>query len=96
VTVTFCWRICVVVRVLPQLLLWGEMKQLTREPIQSRKAEAVWVLRNVLDNPKRAEEIAEESLEDYAARRKIQNLNLKRRATCPGRALRTIVLRSQN
>ena len=44
-------------------------KSLTREQIQSRKDKAVRFTRDVLDDPERAEEIAEESLESYAERR---------------------------
>ncbi len=63
------------------LIIGGEMKQLTRQQIQGRKEKAVRFVRDVLGDPERAEEIAEESLEDYAARRKIQILNPSRRAT---------------
>jgi hypothetical protein len=47
-------------------------KSLTREQLQSRKEQAVRFTREVLGDPDRAEEIEEESLEDYAERRKIQ------------------------
>jgi predicted RNase H-like nuclease (RuvC/YqgF family) len=57
------------------------MKRLTRDQLQSRKDKAVRFVRDVLDDPDRAEEIAEESLEEYAARRKIQITNPHRRAT---------------
>jgi predicted RNase H-like nuclease (RuvC/YqgF family) len=53
--------------------------RLTREQIQGRKGKAVRFVRDVLDDPERADEIAEESLEDYAARRKIQIMNPRRR-----------------
>lgn len=55
------------------------MRRLTREAIQSRKAKTVQFVRDVLDDPERVEEIAEEPLEDYAARRKIQIVNPRRR-----------------
>ena len=55
------------------------MKQLTRDQLQSRKEKAVRFVRDVLGDPDRAEEIAEESLEDYAQRRKIQITNPFRR-----------------
>ncbi len=48
------------------------MKTLTREQVESRKEKAVRFVENVLGDPERADEIAEESLEDYAERRKIQ------------------------
>jgi hypothetical protein len=47
-------------------------KSLTREQIQSRKDKGVHFVRDVVEDPDRADEIAEESLEDYAERRKIQ------------------------
>jgi hypothetical protein len=40
---------------------------------------AVWFVRDVLHDPERAEEIEEESLEDYAERRKIALTNTGRR-----------------
>lgn len=55
------------------------MKSLTREQIQSRKEQAVRFTRDVLGDSNRADEIAEESLEDYAERRKIQVTNTGRR-----------------
>ena len=55
------------------------MKQLTRDKIQSRKEKAVRFTRDVLGDPDRAEEIADESLEDYAERRKIQITNPSKR-----------------
>ena len=55
------------------------MKQLTRDQLQSRKEKAVRFVRDVLGDPDRAEEITEESLEDYAARRKIHIANPNRR-----------------
>jgi len=58
------------------------MKALTREQLQSRKEQAVRFVRDVLGDPERAEEIEEESLEDYAERRKIQlpNPSIRRKA----------------
>jgi hypothetical protein len=52
---------------------------LTREQLQSRKEQAVQFVRAVLDDPERAGEIAGESLEDYANRRKIQIANPTKR-----------------
>ncbi len=54
------------------------MKQLTRDQLQSRKAKAVRFVRDVLDDPERAEEIAEESLESYAERRGFEISNPRR------------------
>lgn len=50
------------------------MKTLTRDQLESRKEKAVRFVRDVLGDDDRADEIAEESLEDYANRRKIQIL----------------------
>jgi len=55
------------------------VKALTRAQLQSRKEKAVRFTRDVLDDPDRADEIADESLEDYAARRKIQITNPSKR-----------------
>lgn len=50
-------------------------KALTREQLEGRKEKAARFVRDVLADPERAEEIADESLEDYAARRKIEILD---------------------
>ncbi len=55
--------------------------KLARDQLQSRKDKAIRFVRDVLGDPNRAEEIAEESREDYAARRKIQVANPTRRVT---------------
>ena len=57
----------------------GAVKELTRAQLESRKEKAVRFTRDVLDDPDRADEIADESLEDYAQRRKIQITNPSRR-----------------
>jgi predicted RNase H-like nuclease (RuvC/YqgF family) len=54
---------------------------LTRDQLQGRKDKAVRFVHDVQGDPERAEEIAAESLEDYAARRKIQISNPEWRAT---------------
>jgi len=66
----------------PDLCHSPNMKALTREQLQSRKEQAVRFVRDVLGDPERAEEIEEESLEDYAERRKIQlpNPSIRRKA----------------
>jgi len=54
------------------------VKTLTHDQLESRKEKAVRFVRDVLGDPDRADEIADENLEDYAERRKIQiapNLN---------------------
>jgi hypothetical protein len=59
------------------------MKSLTREQLQARKEQAVRFTENVLQDPERADEIADVSLEDYAERRKIQLTNTgRRRSNC--------------
>ena len=60
------------------------MKTLTREQLQSRKDAAVRFVDNVLDDSERASEIEDESLEDYADRRKIALANSRRNANMPG------------
>ena len=59
----------------------GAVKELTRAQLESRKEKAVRFTRDVLDDPDRADEIADESLEDYAEMRGIQITNppLRRR-----------------
>jgi len=49
--------------------------KLTRDQLKSRKEKAVRFVRDVLDDPDRADEIESESLEDYASRRKVQLSN---------------------
>jgi hypothetical protein len=53
--------------------------KLTREQLQGRKDKAVRFTENVLQDPERASEIEDESLEDYAERRHIQLINPNRR-----------------
>lgn len=48
------------------------MKTLTRKQLEGRKEKAERFVRDVLDDPERADEIADESLENYAEGRKIQ------------------------
>ena len=55
------------------------MKALTRHQLQARKEKAVRFIRDVLDDPDRADEIEDESLEEYAERRKIQ---ITKRKSC--------------
>ena len=47
-------------------------KKLTRDQVQSRKDAAVRFLEDVKDDPDRASEVADESLEDYAERRHVE------------------------
>ena len=53
------------------------MKSLTREQLESRKAKAVRFTRDALDDDDRADEIEDESLEDYAERKRIRLANPK-------------------
>ena len=62
------------------------MKALTREQLESRKAQAVRFVRDVLGDDDRAAQIEDESLEDYAARRKIEILNNPRGETMASKA----------
>jgi cell shape-determining protein MreC len=55
------------------------VKKLSSDQLQARKEKAVRFVRDVLGDPDRAEEVAGESLEDYAQRRKIQVTNPTKR-----------------
>lgn len=57
--------------------------KLTRKQLEGRKEKAIQFVRDVLNDPERADEIADESLEDYAERRKIEITNPTRRETVP-------------
>lgn len=52
-------------------------KALTRKQLQGRKEKAVCFVRDVLQDDDHADEIEDESLEDYADRRKVKLLNLR-------------------
>ena len=60
------------------------MKSLTREQLQSRKDKAVRFVRDVLDDPDRADEIEDEDLADYAERRHIELINPRRKSMANG------------
>jgi hypothetical protein len=53
-------------------------KTLTRKQLQGRKEKAARFVRDVLGDSDRADEIADESLEHYADRRKIRMVNPRR------------------
>ena len=53
------------------------MKTLTRKQLESRKAKAVRFTRDVREDDDRADEIEDESLEDYAQERHIKLANPK-------------------
>jgi hypothetical protein len=74
------------------------MKQLTRDQVESRKEKAVRFVRDVVGDPGRADEIEDESLEDYAERRKFQitNPNLKRRTKMPSNSRTKADLEDEN
>ena len=55
------------------------VKRLSRDQIETRKEKAVRFVRDVLDDPERAAEIEDESIEDYAERRKFEIVNPRRR-----------------
>jgi hypothetical protein len=59
------------------------LKVFTRDQVAARKAAAVRFLENVIGDPDRADEVADESLESYASRRHFQiaNDNPQRRNT---------------
>ncbi len=50
---------------------------MTRQELERRKAQAVRFTRDVLGDPDRADEIEDESLEDYAERRRVKLTNPK-------------------
>ena len=53
------------------------MKTLTRKQLEARKAQAVRFVRDVLDDDDKADDIEDESLEDYAEHRHIKIANPK-------------------
>jgi predicted RNase H-like nuclease (RuvC/YqgF family) len=59
------------------------VKQLSREQVEGRKEKAARFTETVVGDSERAQEIRDESVEDYAQRRKfeIRNSNPQRRAT---------------
>jgi hypothetical protein len=59
------------------------VKRLTREQLQARKDQAVRFVRDILDDPDRADEIEDEDLEDYAQRRKFSLINQRRNRVMP-------------
>jgi len=63
------------------------VKQLTREQVSGRKERAERFVRNVLGDDERADEIGDESVDDYADRRhvKITNPAKRRNAEMPSK-----------
>ena len=69
------------------------MKTLTSKQLESRKAKAVRFTRDVLRDVDRADEIADESLQEYAARRHIQIVNPKGARKMPVQTRRELIER---
>jgi predicted RNase H-like nuclease (RuvC/YqgF family) len=63
------------------------VKQLTREQVQARKEKAARFTESVLGDPNRADEIRDESVDDYAARRKLEITNPHRRGVMPRKSI---------
>ena len=70
----------------PDHVQTGNVK-LSREQLQARKEKAVRFVRDVLGDSDRADEIAGESPEDYAERRKFEITNPRRRAIMPRKSV---------
>jgi len=77
---------CFIFSGLPDQVQTGIVK-LSREQLQARKEKAVRFVRDVLDDPDRAGEIADERLEDYAQRRRFEITNPRRRAIMPRKTI---------
>jgi hypothetical protein len=69
------------------------VKSLTREQLKSRKAKAVRFTRDVLGDDYRAGEIEDESLEDYAERKRIRLVNPKGARKMPVQTRRELLER---
>jgi hypothetical protein len=65
----------------PQKPHHQRVKTLTPKQLEARKEKAVRFVRDVLENDDRASEIEDESLEDYAERRRLEITNPRRRRT---------------
>lgn len=73
---------------------WG-MKSLTRQQLESRKAQAVRFARDVREDDDLADEIEDESLEEYAQRRHIKLNNPKGVRKMPIQTRRELLERIQ-
>lgn len=71
------------------------MKTLTRKQLESRKAQAVRFARDVRADDELADQIEEESLEEYAEKRHIKLSNPKGVRTMPVRTRRELLDRIQ-
>jgi hypothetical protein len=76
-------RECSVYRAARFWLTTEDVKRLRREQIEGRKEKAARFTETVLGDSERAQEIRDESVEDYAERRKFEITNPNRRATMP-------------
>lgn len=59
------------------------MKRLTREQVEARKEKAARFTETVLGDSDRADDIRDESLEEYAQRRRFEIINPSRRCIMP-------------
>ena len=76
-------RQCSVYRAARFWLTTEDVKRLRREQVEGRKEKAARFTETVLGDSERAQEIRDESVEDYAGRRKFEITNSKRRAAMP-------------
>jgi predicted RNase H-like nuclease (RuvC/YqgF family) len=80
-------RECSVYRAAQYRFTSEDMKRLRREQVEGRKEKAARFTETVLGDSERAQEIRDESVEDYAARRKFEIANPTRRATMPRKTI---------
>jgi TolA-binding protein len=66
------------------------VKRLAPDQVQARKDQAARFTENVLGDPGRAQEIRDESIEEYAERRKFELANPKRRRVIMARRRKTV------
>jgi predicted RNase H-like nuclease (RuvC/YqgF family) len=66
------------------------VKRLSREQVEGRKEKAARFAETVLGDSERAQEIRDESVEDYASRRKFEITNPTRRAIMPRNPRKTV------
>jgi hypothetical protein len=78
---------CSVYRAARFRLTTEDVKHLRREQVEGRKEKAARFSETVLGDSERAQEIRDESLEDYAARRKFKITNPGRSAVMPRKTI---------
>lgn len=71
----------------PSLPQTGRVKRLSREQVEGRKEKAARFTETVLGDSERAQDIRDESVEDYAGRRKFEITNPRRRAIMPRKTI---------